>query len=146
MKKTRLLMLLFASATIFFGGCTKDSPEQNNETNHTDIGGEYRIQCGTDAWWNLCEIYLRISPDSYFILDNTCEISCIGKIDWLSDITTIPGSGWGYTAPVMPGQGYVLRKPTSAGFRYVRIYVVESIKDSEGGILGYVIRGDKLDF
>lgn len=54
----------------------------------------------------------------------------------LGNITSIPTIGWASTVAIVPGNGYVAY---SEGMFY-RIYVVEELVGTSGGIIGYTFK------
>lgn len=70
------------------------------------------------------------------------EICSLGKVKNLSDIKSIPESGWAYQSAAVPGYGYIyrLRYLWSTKVTYARIYVVDYIKNTSGGIIGATVK------
>lgn len=80
------------------------------------------------------------------------EIVCVGNVSGLNRINSIPNVGWAQQVAVQPGQGYVIRRknyannPSEYGFylnqfcTYARVYVVDWLKGTSGGIIGAIIR------
>lgn len=112
----------------------------------------------------------RVSPDgfisyydnlnygynqSYFWIDEadnlTCggDVVCIGKVAGLGNIRERPEVGWADEAALLPGYGYILRgpskydqdeKPTLDGYNYCRVYVVDYLTSTGGGIIGATVK------
>ena len=135
-------------------GVTLTSCEKNE-----DIGIEKRIhegQCVTSSPSNsfgLCKLmisnglfYFNYKHYGSYVCPYLGKIVDVGKIDKISSISTIPGSGWVDQCQIIPKHGYVVRWEETNNNYYERIYVKETINDSEGGILGYVIRIADLPF
>ena len=82
---------------------------------------------------------------------NSGEIVCVGKVSGIGSIKKVPQSGWSGTCAVQPGYGYVLRAKGSrfnsnterseySDYRYVRVYVVDYMEGTSGGIIGATIK------
>lgn len=74
----------------------------------------------------------------------SCEISCVGKVNGLAAVKSVPQSGWTNETSVVPGYGYVIRGSSSTGQYdkgiydvYARLYVVDYL---ESGNLGAIIK------
>lgn len=150
--KKKLFAIIFSIATI---GMTISCSKENSDNNSETIGTEVHIQRGvnhpTHLYYNEDNIIsIIINENNLFVRafeSDNVTFACVGEINGLSDITTIPGSGWDYKTEVFPKSGYVIRKTFSDGFsHYIRLYVVDYIKDSDDGIIGAIIRYSKLDF
>ena len=97
-------------------------------------------------------VYLEISNSNNFDLYREYsdgDIVCVGKVNGLSKITKIPSSGWAQEVAVQPGQGYIIRSKNLESSdrvqyktfcKYARVYVVDWIEGTSGGIIGAVIR------
>ncbi len=102
----------------------------------------YRVNTGlsiNDAN-NFVAGYIIYAEDSY-----NDGIVCVGKVSGIGSIKKVPQSGWSRTCAVQPGYGYVLRslekKSGQFGdYRYVRIYVVDYMEGTSGGIIGATIK------
>lgn len=70
------------------------------------------------------------------------EIVTIGSVRGLSEVNTIPTTGWSESAAVVPRTGYVVRvKNQSYSYdMYARLYVVDYIVGTSGGIIGATIK------
>ena len=77
------------------------------------------------------------------------EIVCVGKVSGIGSIKKVPQSGWSDKCAVQPGYGYVLRvkgyrwndnSREYSDYRYVRIYVVDYMEGTSGGIIGATIK------
>ena len=121
-----------------------------NDGNYLSINWEdeegYRVQTGlgiNDAN-NFEANYGTYSDD---------EIVCVGKVSGIGSIKKVPQSGWSKKCAVQPGYGYVLRAKGyrwnynnsgrgeySDDYRYVRVYVVDYMEGTSGGIIGATIK------
>lgn len=70
------------------------------------------------------------------------EIVSVGKVNGLSSIKNIPETGWSHQAAAIPGYGYVYRHKYINGgnYHYARIYAVDYITSTSGGIMGITIK------
>lgn len=86
--------------------------------------------------------YLRIDEADNLYAEYGSKIVCVGKVSGLGAIKKIPQSGWADKAVVMPGYGYILEGPKGDGIitHYARIYVVDYMRDTLGGIIGATIK------
>lgn len=72
-----------------------------------------------------------------------CEISCVGKVNGLAAVKSVPLSGWTNETSIVPGYGYVIRRYSSSPEQYdnydvyARLYVVDYL---ESGNLGAIIK------
>lgn len=64
------------------------------------------------------------------------EFASIGEVNGLGNVSYIPMSGWASRVSVTPGHGYVAYK----NGKYYRIYVIDYIVDTMGGIIGADIK------
>lgn len=64
------------------------------------------------------------------------EFASIGEVNGLGNVSYIPMSGWASRVSVTPGHGYVAYKDGV----YYRIYVIDYIVDTMGGIIGADIK------
>lgn len=112
--------------------------------NETIWGGAY---FSIDFDNNLSVVYPTIL-DNLPIL-NPGEINCIGKVAGLGNIRKLPKEGWAIISAILPEHGYILRcksdidmngNSTPNGYTYCRLYVVDYIISTEGGIIGATIK------
>ena len=68
------------------------------------------------------------------------NIVSIGKVSGLASIKNIPETGWSNQTAVIPGYGYVYRWSQSNQKYYARIYVVDYMTSTTGGIMGATIK------
>ena len=73
------------------------------------------------------------------------EIVSIGKVKGLSAIKKIPESGWAERCAAIQGNGYIIRQKKInngmiSGYKYCRIYLVDFITSTSGGIMGATIK------
>ena len=92
---------------------------------------------GTIKWTGPDNFYLICKADNYRV-----SISNMGTMQGLGNITGIPQAG--YTTPANSnttvacegGKGYVVKFDNGSSVLYVRLYVVESIISTSGGVMG----------
>lgn len=100
----------------------------NIVNNGVTISFEDRLAVGIDAGNN-------------FKCDMGCEIVNIGKVAGVGNIVEIPSAGWASHAAVVPGDGYVLRRCYHNYYCvYARMYVVEFMESTLGGIMGATVK------
>ncbi len=70
------------------------------------------------------------------------QIVSIGKVNGLSDIKEIPKEGWTHQVAAIPGYGYVYRWSYygSEPYTYARIFAVDYMTSTSGGIMGITIK------
>ena len=76
------------------------------------------------------------------------KFATVGKVNGLGNITKIPTSGWANPIAIVPGYGYVGASydadsdfPSKArGVTYVRIYVIDWVVSTSGGIIGAEVK------
>ena len=70
------------------------------------------------------------------------QIVSIGKVNGLSSIKNIPEQGWTNQVAAIQGYGYVYRSCYygRAPYTYARIYVVDYMNSTSGGIMGCTIK------
>lgn len=67
----------------------------------------------------------------------------IGKVNGLSSINVIPKDGWTNQVAAIPGYGYIYRSEyvyTPGIYTYARIYAVDYMTSTSGGIMGITIK------
>lgn len=93
----------------------------------------------------------RVSPNGYpnsFWIDGANNlyssggsVVCIGKVAGLGNIRERPETGWASKTAVLPGYGYILRSPSNQdGYVYCRVYVVDYLTSTGGGIIGATVK------
>ena len=111
----------------------------NLENNDDDI-------CIDEEWPYM---YVGMTPqnniDTWY---HSAQIVSVGKVNGLSAIKKVPESGWTERCAATPGSGYVIRQnkrhPTdfsrTEGYKYCRVYLVDFITSTSGGIMGATIK------
>lgn len=82
-------------------------------------------------------LYIDAANNFYGWRANVC---CIGQVNGLAAITSVPENGWGNTS-ALPGYGYIAFAPNpyTGKTDYIRIYVVEYIRSGEK-ITGVIVK------
>ena len=155
MNKFLLFLLVFLPLAIASCGNDKDEPNQSTtsdppgtittnlpNTFHAVGNGYYEDgidMYNTNACLGLNKANNLEAAGWYY-----GEITSVGKVSNLSSITKIPSNGWANEAAALPGYGYIYRfKDYSSDWRYARIYVVDYMKNTSGGIIGVTIKYQK---
>ena len=78
------------------------------------------------------------------------QIVCVGSVEGISSITRVPENGWAHESAVIPGYGYIFRFQYVVdyddsgnyiyNYRYARLYVVDYMESTSGGIMGCTIK------
>ena len=164
----KLMAALFVAAlSLGFTSCGDDDDNDGGKTGGSGSdpsgtitanirnGGDYLYMYWTDEEGYRVDTGLRINGannfETYYNIRTSSEIVCVGKVSGIGSIKKVPQSGWSAKCAVQPGYGYVLR---SKGYRfnsnteryeysdyhYVRVYVVDYMEGTSGGIIGATIK------
>jgi len=104
--------------------------------------------------WNIGDSFKRWAfvidkSDNLCCDQNAGGVICVGEVAGLGNIRVRPEVGWAGEAAVLPGYGYILRtrsqddqdgNPTPDGYNYCRVYVVDYLTSTSGGIIGATIK------
>ena len=143
--------MLFASAAVLMVGCEKgETIEFNEKTLQT--GGTASLNAPTSTCLITFTGQFFIAKDyvGYYYPHYRyhTDLACVGKVDGVSYITTIPGT-WSERVEVAVGKGYVARNvfvgQNAKIYNYFRFYVTELVKDDSGNILAVKFRYAHLD-
>jgi len=141
------LVLLLAMA-MSFASCHKNETDFNGENSGNesdnpsvpivpdDPEGTVTINLnnGVDGnWYNIGIGTIHIDNANNF---EGMDFVCLGEVEGLGYVTTIPTEGWSNTVAVVPGQGYVAHYRN----QYARLYVVDYYISTGGGIMGATIK------
>lgn len=124
-----LMLLAFAAC-----GEKNSDPGENPDKLVPDPEGTIEVSARYDAWTGVAGI--RIDDAYNFSSSGGTYFVSLGQMRGLGNITSIPTIGWASTVAIVPGNGYVAY---SEGMFY-RIYVVEELVGTSGGIIGYTFR------
>ena len=161
MKKINLFLVqaLVILCLTFTAGCDDasiDSPKKSVAdpagTITANIAGNSEITIGNSdghiRWCNPDNFHLYGGWDYYggTYYDRYISICNIGAVSGLGNITKIPTSG--YTVPARnnwsiaceTGHGYVIKLEGGFAPLYIRLYVVEAIVSTSGGIMGAKVK------
>ena len=161
----KLMAALFVAAlSLGFTSCGDDDDSDGGKTggSGSDPSGTITANIrndndGTDLYiiWDDEEgyrVYTGLSINDANNFETFGEIVCVGKVSGIGSIKKVPQSGWSGTCAVQPGYGYVLRAKGyrwnynsesmeySDDYRYVRVYVVDYMEGTSGGIIGATIK------
>jgi len=162
LRKVVAIVICLASVTMF-SGCDKDEPNIENNGNGNDNGNTTiadpvgTITANISENTNVTIDYRRVGwtkPDNFELYFGNyygavVSICNLGKMNGLGNITSIPQTG--YTTPIYlnrevaceVGHGYVVKfesQYSSPTLSYMRLYVVESIVSTSGGIMGAKVK------
>ena len=168
MKMKRLATRLIVSMIMCFTitACEKDdgntslnsNPEIDPEgTIIVNLRHENSIDLFSYEFWNEIKkdgVALDESNNivSYPYSETPCvKIALVGSVSGLSEVSNIPESGWTNTIAAIPGTGYVVQhwfrfdNSTHQHYyepqnEYARIYVVDYLVNTVGGIEGVIIK------
>ncbi|MDR2131217.1 MAG: hypothetical protein LBP56_08685 [Odoribacteraceae bacterium] len=152
MKNT--LFLLVTAAAMLFAGCGDDDDPNDPNNRVPDPEGTVTANISDDS-----DTYIRLSnphgnigwssPDNFYLYAyDRVSICDLGPMRGLGNITSIPSTG--FSAPKSrdesvaceAGHGYVVKFEHNDGSVavYVRLYVVEPVVSTTGGIMGAKVK------
>ena len=119
-----------------------------NLTNTFHESGNWYWTDGLDYMNGSHYNYLGMNSSNNLVAQShhaVANIVSVGKVKSLSDIKNIPENGWSQEAAAIPGYGYIYRSRyheggTTFSWRYARIYVVDYMNSTSGGIIGCTIK------
>lgn len=141
-KKNLCSLLAITLATVLCIVFTACSGDHDDGLEKTDIISEndpegtivINMRNGKSAnWYDIGITSIHINEANNF---SGAEFLSVGKVSGLSKVNNIPSIGWTETIAVVPETGYVVR---SKG-KYARLYVVDYIVSTEGGIIGATVK------
>lgn len=157
-----LAIMMVAMLSVGFASCG------DNDDDEIVPQGEHSMDTETDNVITMqVGVYQSINIFTSIVYGNGCfsfsdgrsgsesgynEIACVGKVTGLSSIKSIPGAEeWSRVAIVEKGCGYVIRchrvlnnYGVDHGYVYHRLFVVDFVKDSSGGILAVKAKYEEL--
>lgn len=146
-----LTIMMVAILSVSFVSCSKDDDDDNGDTStaitdndpdgtiianmhHNDyIGLFHTAGKGFDI---TCFLFLNTSNN----FETNFNIASVGKVKGLGYITKVPTNGWTNKIAVVPGTGYVIQGTYQGVSGCARVYVVDYIVDTTGGIIGAMIK------
>ena len=152
-----LLTILFASVfSVSLVSCGDDDDDNSNESTITENDPEGTILMNLvnndddiviDEEWPYMHVGMtpQNNIDTWYY---NAQIVSVGKVKGLSAITKIPESGWAERCAATAGCGYVIRQSKVSaydtsrtdGYKYCRVYLVDFITSTSGGIMGATIK------
>lgn len=158
-QKRWLPLFLLVAVTFLFTACEGNNPDDdlvgvvslkmrsgNNEGNRLDFGGATTI-VGADMTYlgiNNANNFKVMWTDGSYMCGNG-DVVDMGK-KRLSQITSLPTSGWTQETAVIVGHGYVFRARRGdyeigvgwkyTPYNYIKVYVKNFIASTSGGIIG----------
>lgn len=124
-----LMLLVFAAC-----GEKNTDPGENPDKPVPDPEGTIEVSARYDAATGVAGI--RIDDAYNFSGSGGTYFVSLGQMRGVGNITSIPTTGWATTVAVVPGSGYV----AYSGGIFYRIYVVEELVGTSGGIIGYKLK------
>lgn len=104
-----------------------DYYESNSVRLWIDVSNNFSVEQSSETW----------------LWSGDISITCVGNVGGLGKINKIPESGWTNSVAVNPGKGYIIRHRHDRDpqyCKYAKVYVVDWIEGTSGGIIGAVIR------
>ncbi len=159
MNRITILLVTVVTMIMMTTACKKDDDANNPNTSVPDPAGTITSNISENTYINFYETeqhyigrLLWAKPDNFYLEGGNnfyISICNMGRMNGLGNITHIPTSG--FSAPTYnsskeiaceAGHGYVIKieKPTFAKTYYARLYVVEPIVSTTGGIMGAKVK------
>lgn len=129
-----MTIMMVAIVSVGFMSCSKDdddevvSPNQfDTKTSIPDPDGTVLIYMSAASKENYHYILSSFHIDEdYNFEGNNIKIASVGMVKGLSEIKSIPTSGWASRVAVVSGYGYVVKYSGYSGTTYARLFVVSS--------------------
>jgi len=148
MKTKWFIYLVVALFSFGFVACGDDDEggTRDNPSTSADPAGTIVANLANNNWVNLpggASIKLNTSNNlqmSYY------EIVSVGSVNGLSSINKVPENGWSTQVAAIPGYGYIIRRSyydsssQTTKYEYVRLYVVDWMTSTTGGIMGCTVK------
>ncbi|MBQ7462478.1 MAG: DUF5036 family protein [Bacteroidaceae bacterium] len=146
-----LTIMTVAILSVSFVSCSKDDDDDigdtstaitDNDPDGTIIANMHHkdnvnlFHMSGNGFDITCSISLNTSNN--FVTNGS--IASVGKVKGLGYITKVPTKGWTDKIAVVPGTGYVIRGSYMGKSGCARVYVVDYIVDTTGGIIGAMIK------
>lgn len=145
---TTMMVAMLSLGFVSCGGDDDDSPtpkpndgnEQTDVVSNQDPEGTIVVNMNNgakDNWIDIGICTIHIDDANNFVgRYSDVEFTSVGKVKGLSNVTTIPSTGWSKSSAVVPGTGYVVK----CGDNYARMYVVDYTVSTAGGIMGATVK------
>ena len=151
--KMKMLPLLFmATIGLLFPACDGNNPDDdlvgvttlkmrsgNNSGYWDDDGGATDISFSTP--WGYNKLFIN-NANNFIAIGyyGGCAIVDMGKKK-LSQIQSVPSIGWTDETAVLVGHGYIYRYTYDSNpYKYIKVYVVDYITGTSGGIIGAEVK------
>ncbi|WP_288205381.1 hypothetical protein [uncultured Parabacteroides sp.] len=151
-----LAAMMFAMVVSILGGCSKDDDPSDPDNKLPDPEGTVSVnisesydEYGRPSYVDIGGVSIRwVTPDNIVTSYGSELIVNVGQMKGLANIIKVPESGWSKNVSCEPGCGYIAREAyrdenNELVFEYSRFYVVRSITDVSGGIIGAEIKYQK---
>lgn len=153
-----LAIMMVAILSVGFVSCGDDDDDDNSQKSEAisvkdpegtivlNLVNDDKDICIDEEWPYM---YVGMTPqnniDTWY---HNGQIVSVGKVNGLSAINRIPESGWAERCAATPGSGYVIRQEKADpyhggetnGYKYCRVYLVDFITSTSGGIMGATIK------
>lgn len=131
-----MTIMMVAIVSVGFMSCSKDDDEEvvspnqfDTKTSISDPDGTVLIYMSAASKGNYHDIgssSFHIDEDYNFEGYEYTKIASVGMVKGLSEIKSIPTSGWASSVAVVSGYGYVVRYSSPFATTYARLFVVSS--------------------
>lgn len=136
---TMIMVCMLSVSLISCGGDDNDDPNNgqpvNPGTNVNDPTGTVSLAMRNTDNGNTYLDNIRIKNENFI----GASFVSLGAVRGLGNVSTIPTSGWADQVAVEPGYGYV----AFSNNQFYRIYVVDNIVNTSGGVMGADIKYQK---
>lgn len=136
---TMIMVCMLSVSLISCGGDDNDDPNNgqpvNPGTNVNDPTGTVSLAMRNTDNGNTYLDNIRIKNENFI----GASFVSLGAVRGLGNVSTIPTSGWADQVAVEPGYGYV----AFSNNQFYRIYVVDNIVNTSGGVIGADIKYQK---
>lgn len=134
-----IMVCMLSVSLISCGGDDNDDPNNgqpvNPRTNVNDPTGTVSLAMRNTDNGNTYLDNIRIKNENFI----GAAFVSLGAVRGLGNVSTIPTSGWADQVAVEPGYGYV----AYSNNQFYRIYVVDNIVSTSGGVIGADIKYQK---
>ncbi len=150
--KSVLITMGLMVSSMFFLACSSDDGDGNEDktiVSDKDPDGTIVVNMNNGSRDNYVSIpyYVHIDEANNFVGEySNVKFASVGQVSGLSKITKIPSDGWSSSIAVVPGTGYLMLfsgcdlSSYRSEYQITRIYVVDYIVGTSGGIIGATIK------
>lgn len=136
-----LVVALFSFSIVACGdddeGGTRDNP-----STASDPAGTIVANLANNNWVELGGGAIKLNTSNNLQMAG-CVIVSVGSVNGLSSINKVPENGWSEQVSAIPGYGYIIRWSYNQNTTYVRLYVVDWMTSTTGGIMGCTVKYQK---